>query len=150
MYIENKAKDKNGKPKSIFLRSFEGCVFEIPYGCSWIYDPAGKYLVEEIFRVVHTTKTDKYGYDNGYGVPDISESNRAQWIKGGKKLTQVERFTVRAHLLPRTALIKIALREGIDKDRVTEFHIDANIDKEVIAEEINNLPVSEDKKYPKD
>ena len=147
MYIQNNAKDKNGKPKEVVLHSFEGFVFTLPAGVSWIYDKAGEHLLS-IHRIESSGGKDRYGYDNGHGIPAIMEAKKLAWEKEGKQLVKVERFQVNPKYIPRIDLIKTAMRRGVDKERLLEYQLDQSIDISTIVEEMNALPIPEEIKYP--
>ena len=93
MYIQNNAKDKNGNPQEVIIKSFEGFVFIVPAGVSWIYDKAGNHILS-IHKIEASGGKDRYGYDNGHGIPAIMEAKKLAWEKEGKQLVKVERFQV--------------------------------------------------------
>ena len=139
---------KNTSKKDVQLRSHEGYAFVVPSGVSAIWQSAGEALMKVYAVNVPITKTDKYGLDNGNGLPALREATKAEWEKGGKILAGVKRFKINAKLIPRAALIKTALQRGIEGKRISEYQIDSTIDPETIAEEINALPVPDEIKYP--
>ena len=138
---------KNTQKKDINLTSFEGYAFVVPPGISAIWQAAGEQLLK-IHKVESPGGKDKYGFDNGHGLPALFESNRAEWVKDGKKLVHVTRFQIQAALIPRASLIKVALQRGLPHTRISEYQIDSNIDLETIANDINTLPVPDEIKYP--
>ena len=138
----------NNDKKEIKLRSFEGYAFTIPTGVSWIWDLAGEHLLANVYKVESSGK-DKFGFDNGHGVPGLFASTEKEWVKQGKQLTQVTRFRIDSKLVPRVNLVKIARKRGIDRDRCAEYTSDPDIDSSTIAEEINVLPISDEVRYPK-
>ena len=107
MYIKNITKN------DVHLKSFDGYSFIIPPGVSAIYTPAGKALLE-VHKVESKGGVDKFGFDNGHGIPALHESTEKAWAVGGKQLARVERFQINFKLIPRAALIKTALHRGID------------------------------------
>lgn len=142
---------KNTSNKNIDLKSFEGYKFSIPTGTSWIWDKAGEHLLTNIFRI-ETIKTpnnkDRYGFDNGFGIPALLSGNEQDWLKGRKQLAHVERYQVSGKHVPRKNLLKVAFKYGISKERYNEYLADDEIDVLTIAEEINALPVPEDIRFP--
>lgn len=144
MFVQNRKADK----KDIELRSFDGYLFSIPYGVSWIWDKAGEHLIKNIFKVESKGGQDNYGLDNGHGIPDLLVSNKVAWVKGGKRLAQAQRFHMNADLIPREALIKIAQARGVDDGRILQWLSDKQVDKSEIADAINSLPIPEEIRYP--
>ena len=145
MFVINKSK------KDIEVRSFEGYEFSIPSGVVWLWDKLGEHLLKNIYKIeVTEAKLDKYGFDNGHGVPDLLESNEAAWVKGGKKLASVKRFQVVPKLIGREAIIDVARARGLSKERVMQYMTDKRIDIDEIANDINLMPVPEDVRYPSD
>lgn len=142
MFVLNRMK------KDIELKSFEGYQFTIPTGVSWIWDKAGEHLIQNIYKVNVQSQKDKFGYDNGNGVPPLLESNLKSWLKEGKKLTQVKKFVINESLIPRDALIAIAAKQGVDNATITKWLANKNLDKSEIAEAINSLPVPDSVRYP--
>ena len=145
---------KNSQNKEVCLRSFEGYVFFVPPGVSAIWTPAGEQMLK-VHKIESKGGTERYmtssgmmELDNGRGIPALSEATEAEWAKEGKKLSRVERYKINRKLIPRTALIKVALQRGISQQRVTEYQIDSMIDTEAIAAEINALPIPDEIKYP--
>lgn len=139
---------KNTSKKDIHLRSFEGgYAFIVSPGVSAIWTPAGEQLLK-VYKVESPGGKDKYGFDNGHGLPALFEATEAEWRRGNRQLAQVNRFKINAKLIPRAALIKNALARGIESKRITEYQIDSTIDPETIAEEINAIPVPDEIKYP--
>lgn len=138
---------KNTSKGDIKLSSFEGYTFIIPPGISAIWTPAGEQLLK-VHKVESSGGKDKYGFDNGHGLPALFESTEAAWKKDGKKLVRVERFQINFKLIPRASLMKLALQRGISHNRVSEYQIDELIDPETIANEINSLPIPDEVKYP--
>lgn len=141
---------KNTSKKDIYLRSFEGYEFAVPPGVSAIWTPAGNAMLEvhKVEKKPEHQKVDKYGFDNGHGLPALFEAKEADWVKGGKRLAEVKRFQVVGKLIPRASLIKTALQRGIPHSRITEYQLDSNIDTEVIARELNELLIPDEIKYP--
>ena len=148
MFILNKAS------KEVKLASFEGYTFTVPVGVSAIWDKAGEQLlkthkVESKGGIeTHHTSSGPVIFDQGHGVPALYAAQQRDWVLGGRQLARVERYKIRHNLIPRNQLIKIALQRGISRDRVTEYQVDSTIDSEVIADEINALPVPESVKHP--
>ena len=138
---------KNTQKKDVRLNSFEGYWFSVPPGVSAIWTPAGEAMLK-VHKVESKGGKDKYGLDNGSGLPALFEATEAQWKVGGRKLADTGRFKMKAHLIPRASLIKTALARGISANRCTEFQLDPQIDNETIIEEINALPVPEEIKRP--
>lgn len=145
---------KNITAKDVPLNSFEGYKFLVPPGVSAIWSPAGEQLLK-IHKIEskggverHMTSTGVVELDNGHGVPALYEATEAEWKKQGRKLAHVERFIVNHKLIPRAKLITTALARGISHNRVLEYQMDNSIDIEIIAKEINELPVPEEIKYP--
>ena len=141
MFVHNKAK------KNIELRSFEGYKFSIPPGVSWIWDKAGKHLLDNVYKV-ETSRTisakDKaLGLDQGFGVPALLSSTEKAWLDGGKQLVRVERYKINGKQVPRKALITTAQQRGVPNARILEYIADSQIDALMIAEDINTLPVPE-------
>jgi len=143
MFVQNRRADK----RDIELRSFEGYAFSIPYGVSWIWDKAGEYLTKEVFKI-NKGGQDKYGLDNGHGVPDLLVSTETAWKKEGKKLAQVNRFHISAELIPREALIKTAQERKVESGLILNWLADKQIDRNEIADAINSLPIPEEVRYP--
>lgn len=142
---------KNTTDKDIPFRSFEGYKFLIPPGVSWIYDPAGEWLLSKVYVTPKTPSVDKFGTPNGNGVQPLQAATKAEWVKGGKRLAQVQRFTVNYTQIPkREQMIAIANKRGISKERIQEYMVDATIEREQIAQEINSLPIPESIRYPKE
>jgi len=144
MYIFNNSK------KDIHLRSFEGYAFVIPSGISAIWDKAGEHLLKNIYKVESPGGKDKYGFDNGHGLPVLTEAKEENWNNSGRHLVGVSRYKINASLIPRASLIKLALQRGVSHEKVSEFNIDQQIDKETIVDAINSLPVPDEVKYPAD
>ena len=145
MYVFNRQKE------DIELSSFDGYGFTIPVGGSWIYEIAGKHLLDNIYKIETqpgAKKADKYGFDNGSGVPPLLLSTEEKWFEEGKKLTMVKRFKVNGKQVPRKALVTIAQQRGVQNNRVLEYLADSTIDQLMIAEDINNLPVPEEVRCP--
>ena len=92
---------KNLQKKDIKLRSFEGYEFIIPPEVSVIWDLAGRHLLENIYKIETKGGKDKFGIDNGSGIPPLQEANEKEWIKNGSKYTEVKRFQVNPKLIPR-------------------------------------------------
>jgi len=146
----------NREKKAIELRSFGGFKFTVPSGVSWVWDKAGEHLVETYkvqmpvgAKIVAGGRSvDKYGFDNGHGVPPLVESTKEEWVKGGKKLCVVERYKINGKLVPRKALIARAQKSGIGQDRIMEYVSDTDLDARAIAEDINALPVPEEVSHP--
>ena len=139
---------KNINKKPIEVRSFEGYKFLIPVGVSAVLDKLGKHLLEKIYKVESKGKQDKYGFDNGHGVPPLMESDRKAWEKDGKKLAQVERFQINVKQIPRANLIKIAQERGVESGQVVKWLADKDIDPGEIVNAINELPIPEEIQYP--
>ena len=137
---------KNRLNKEVKLRSFEGYSFVLPPGVCAIWTPAG----EELLKVhkIESKGVDKFGLSNGNGIPALMEATEAEWKKEGRKLAEVKRYQINYKLIPRPQLLKVALKRGVAKDKVSEYQIDSSIDAEIIAQEINTLPVPEEIKYP--
>lgn len=142
MYVNNTAK------KDIKLSSFDGFIFMIPTGTSWIWDKAGEHLLTNIYKVESEGGTDKYGYSNGHGIPALLQSTEKIWEKEGRKLTQVERFRISDKLVPRAKLITIAKQRGVEDAKIMEYLSDPNVDATEIVNTINDLPVPESVKHP--
>jgi len=142
MYVKNITK------KDIKLNSFEGYVFSIPPGASWIWDKAGEHLLANIYRVESKGGKDIYGFDNGHGVPALKDTTEKEWVKEGKKLTEVKRFQIVAKMIPRNKLVIVAQQRGISTQRLTEYQLDNTIDVETIANDINELPVPDEIRFP--
>jgi hypothetical protein len=142
---------KNVTNKDIAFRSFNGYKFLIPPGVSWIWGPAGDWLLTKIYVTTPTPPTDKFGNPNGNGVQPLQKSTKDAWVKGGKRLAQVERFKINYTQIPKKEqMLDIARERGIPQDEVMRFMLDKNIDRSEIAEAINNLPVPEDIRFPKE
>lgn len=140
---------KNTSKGDIHLSSFEGFKFIVPSGISAIWTPAGEQLLK-VHKVESSGGKDKYGFDNGRGIPALFESTEAAWKKDGKKLAKVERYQIQAKLIPRNSLIKLALQRGVSHNRISEYQLDSLIEPETIIEEINSLPIPDEIKYPVD
>ena len=145
---------KNTSEGNINLNSFEGYKFVVPAGVSAIWDKAGKEMLSK-YGVIESPEMprnkDKYGLDNGHGIPALSElgdEGREAWDKEGRRMAEVSRFQINFKLIPRASLIKTALKRGLPHERVTEFQVDQQIDIEEIANEINKLPIPDKIKYP--
>lgn len=147
MYLKNTSKGyiPTGKGERVFTH--DGYGFRIPPGVSAIWDPAGKALLNN-YKVDSKGGKDKYGFDNGHGLPALFEITKEEWIKQGKKLVEVTRFKINSKLIPRVSLIKLALQRGVSANRCTEYQLDSLIDSETIVDEINALPVPDEIKYP--
>lgn len=146
MFIKNTLKKDVPSNKA---RGFthEGYEFKLPPGVSAIWTSAGEAMLKN-YRIDSKGGKDKYGVDNGSGLPPIFEATEAEWAKGGKKLAEVKRYEVNSKLIPRTQLIILARKRGISADRCTEYQLDSTIDVEAIVGEINVLPVPDEVKYP--
>lgn len=144
---------KNTINKDVKLTSFEGYEFTIPQGVCWINDKAGEHLI----------KTYEPKGENGYTkqttqgmvfvpsappTPAIVESTEKEWDKAGRKFAEVKRFQIKASMIPRNKLIIVAQQRGIPIERLTEYQMDASIDVETIAQDINNLPVPDSLRFP--
>ena len=152
---------KNNQTKDIVLTSFEGYEFEVPVGVSWIWDKAGEHLLK-----TYEPKGEHghWGYRPGIGqtdmgrgkvfilqeppVPAITQATKEEWDNSGKRFCQVRRYKIIASMIPRENLIKIASQRGVSQQKLMEYTNDKNIELDVIAGEINNLPVPEEIKYP--
>ena len=139
---------KNKSNKDIEVRSFEGYEFAISPGVSWIWDKLGEHLLKNIYKVESPGGVDKYGLNNGHGLPDLVESNEKEWQKNGKRLTSVKRFQINPRFIGRDGLIDTARMRGVSPDRVMQYMTDKRIDIEEIAKDINELPVLESVRYP--
>ena len=140
---------KNTSKGDINLSSFEGFKFIVPIGISAIWTPAGEQLLK-VHKVESSGGKDKFGFDNGRGIPALFESTKVAWEKDGKKLVKVERYQIQAKLIPRNSLIKLALQRGVSHNRISEYQLDSLIEPETIIEEINSLPIPDEIKYPVD
>ena len=140
MFLKNIAK------KDIKLSSFEGYVFAVPPGISAIWNPAGKQLLS--VHKVESSGKDKFGLDNGHGVPALSESTKAVWIKDGRKLVSVKRFQIDPKQIPRASLIMVAHKRGVEQTKIVEYQMDSQIEVDQIAADINNLPIPDEIRYP--
>ena len=138
---------KNTSQKPIKLNSHNGFIFAIPVGVSAIEDSAGEALLK-VYKIESPGGKDKYGFDNGHGIPAVMQSTEKEWVKNGKKLAEVERFKIQHHLIPRAKLIETAMDRGVDDKKVRRYQIDPTIDTETIAQDINDLPIPEEIKYP--
>lgn len=140
---------RNRQKQEIKLTTFGGYSFVIPQGVSWIWDPAGDHLLKNIYAPhVPNSQKDKYGFDNGHGVPPMVSATLEEWQADGKKLCQVERYKVNGKLVPRKKLISVAQERGVPQARVLEYLADEQIDAMTIAADINALPVPEDVRFP--
>jgi len=139
----------NNQSKDIKSRSFDGYKFVIPPGVCWIWDAAGEDALKRYGAPLKVSATDKFGFLNGNGTPPLLLSDEKEWIKGGKRLAQVERFRVNYEQIPKKEqLIGIAQKRGVGREMIQEFLADPNIDRSVIAEAINNLPVPDEIRFP--
>jgi hypothetical protein len=149
---------KNITQKDVKLNSFEGYKFSIPPGVSWVWDKAGAQfliaygdprLYSESALEKNKPLVDKFGLSNGNGVAPVAEANEKEWIKGGKRMAQVDRFIVNYAQIPKKEqLILIAQKRGVPKEKIQEFIADINLDRSEIANAINELPVPEDIRFP--
>ena len=141
MYIKNTAQ------KDVSINSLEGYAFTIPTGVSWVWDEAGEHLLS-VHKVESKSQKDIYGFDNGFGIPAITESKQEAWEEDGKKLATVTRYKINPALIPRVKLIDTARKRGVDRDEVIRYATDPNVDTAEIAEAINALPVPDEVRYP--
>src|SRR3990167_11416907 len=148
---------KNTADRNIKLTSFEGYSFVIPPGVSWIWDKAGEHLVVNIYK--QEGVNGKWGFQGServfipqsHTIPAITASNEKEWIKGGKRLSEVERFRINYAQFPnRSYLITLAQKRGVASGQITELLADQTIDGSVITEVINNLPIPDEIKFPKE
>lgn len=139
---------KNIQKKDIEVRSFEGYRFSIPPGVSAVWDALGEHLLTNIYRKESQGGVDQYGFKNGDGRPPLEKATEKEWIKEGKKIASVERFQINAKLIPRVQLISIAQKRGISSERITEYLTNQDIDAQEIAQDINNIPVPDEIRYP--
>lgn len=141
---------KNTVTKDIKIRSFEGYKFTIFPGVNWIWDAAGEMALKSYGADSPRVPVDKFGLSNGNGKPPLEPATEKQWAASGKRLAQVERFRVNYTQIPKKEqLIGIAQKRGVSKDKIQEFLADENIDRAIIAEAINELPVPDDVRFPK-
>lgn len=137
---------KNISDVDIKLNSHEGYAWKLPPGVSAIWDSAGEALLK-VYKI-ESHGVDKFGISNGHGVPALTTATQEEWEKGGKISSSVERFKINHKLIPRAALIKVALKRGVPHDRISEYQIDSTIDPQEIAKDINELEVPEEIRRP--
>lgn len=135
---------KNTTNKDIKLTSFEGFEFSAPPGVSAIWDQAGKHLIS-----THAPMGE-YGKFKGKDfipqeppTPGIIEATKEEWVAGGKRMTQANRFQVSAGLIPRQNLLEIATKRGVPLEK-----IQGNVTDDEILQAINELPVPDEIRYP--
>lgn len=149
MFVKNKSEGYIPSNEDVWF-THEGFEFRVPPGVCAIWDSAGEVMMANYGKIDSPGGKDRWGYDNGRGIPPLQEAKKVAWTKDGKKLAEVRRYKINPKLIPRNKLIIVALERGIDRDRVTEYQIDSTIDIETIANEINALPVPEHIKRPVD
>ena len=139
---------KNNSNKDLRLHSFEGFEFTAPPGISAIWDKAGTFWIETL---APKGENGKVGHKDGMvtfkeaapPTPGITESTKEDWEKEGKKLAQVNRFQIKAGMIPRAALIEIAGQRGVPLEK-----IQGNKTDDDILEKINGLPVQNELRFP--
>lgn len=133
MFIKNTVKTDIGP-----VSAQDGYEFIIPAGkvCA-ITEEAGQHLIE-LYKVRG---------EGGTALPPVIEATRKQW--DGRSYAIVTRFQMKPGLIPsRTDLLEIARKRGVDKDTIEKFTRDESLDNEEIVRVINELPVSEEIRFP--
>lgn len=150
---------KNTMDNDVYLNSFNGYKITIPKGTVWIWAEAGEYAMN-IYGAKGNNGKIEYKDEKPVFVkqeqttPPIVEGNQEDWEKEGKKLAMTERFKINPTQYTdgssRKHLIKVAQERGVHRDRILEFLADEQIPNEDIIQNINDLPVPEELRYPKE
>lgn len=134
MFIKNLTKEPIGP------FTFEGYEFTLPVGVSSIYKPAGKHLVENIYKVESTEP-------NTGGTPPAISAKSSEWDE--VTYAEVRRFKIDAKLIPnRQDLLRLARQRGVSSELLEKMQYDEEqYDNEEIVRIINSIPVSEEVRF---